>query len=72
MQVLVSSDVSSRGIDVDRINMVVNLELPSSHETYLHRLLEDEEVDGLREQQDREDWKVRHLWGSCDHHSRRG
>uniref|UniRef100_A0A7S0F1H0 RNA helicase n=1 Tax=Hanusia phi TaxID=3032 RepID=A0A7S0F1H0_9CRYP len=38
IRVLVSSDVSARGIDVDRINMVVNLELPSSSETYLHRI----------------------------------
>jgi superfamily II DNA/RNA helicase len=38
LRVLVSSDLTSRGIDVDTVNMVVNLELPPSHETYLHRV----------------------------------
>ena len=38
LRVLVSSDLTSRGIDVDTINLVVNLEMPPSHETYLHRV----------------------------------
>ena len=38
LRVLVSSDLTSRGIDVERLNLVVNLELPTSYDTYLHRV----------------------------------
>ncbi len=38
LRVLVSSDLTARGIDVERINLVVNLELPPSYDTYLHRV----------------------------------
>ena len=29
---------TSRGIDVEHVNLVVNLDLPWDHETYLHRI----------------------------------
>lgn len=29
---------TSRGIDADRIDLVINLDLPFDHETYLHRV----------------------------------
>ena len=35
LRVLVSSDLTSRGIDVDRVNLVVNLEPPPAPHTYL-------------------------------------
>ena len=38
LRVLVSSDLTARGIDVERINLVVNLEKPASSDTYLHRV----------------------------------
>ncbi|KAG0262677.1 DEAD (Asp-Glu-Ala-Asp) box polypeptide 20 [Mortierella polycephala] len=38
LRVLVCSDLIARGIDIDRVNMVVNLDLPKDPETYLHRI----------------------------------
>ena len=35
---LVSSDLFTRGIDIQAINLVVNYDLPKSSETYLHRI----------------------------------
>ena len=29
---------TARGIDADHVNLVVNLDLPHDHETYLHRI----------------------------------
>lgn len=29
---------TSRGIDADKVNMVINLDVPKDHETYLHRI----------------------------------
>ncbi|KAL5013158.1 hypothetical protein ScPMuIL_007428 [Solemya velum] len=37
-RVLISTDLTSRGIDAERVNLVVNLDVPKSHETYLHRV----------------------------------
>ncbi|KAE9050445.1 hypothetical protein PR003_g2568 [Phytophthora rubi] len=37
-RVLVSTDLTSRGIDVDKVNFVVNLDLPRDPATYLHRV----------------------------------
>ena len=36
--VLVATDVASRGIDVDNISHVINVDLPDSPETYVHRI----------------------------------
>ncbi|KAG0357867.1 DEAD (Asp-Glu-Ala-Asp) box polypeptide 20 [Podila minutissima] len=38
IRVLVCSDLIARGIDIDRVNLVVNLDLPKDPETYLHRI----------------------------------
>ncbi len=35
---LVASDVFTRGIDVQTVNVVLNFDLPASSETYLHRI----------------------------------
>ncbi|XP_064605221.1 uncharacterized protein LOC135470297 [Liolophura sinensis] len=37
-RVLISTDLTSRGIDAENVNLVVNLDLPHDHETYLHRI----------------------------------
>ncbi len=37
-RVLVSSDVTARGIDLDRVNLVVNCDIPQHAHTYLHRV----------------------------------
>ncbi|CAG8562187.1 12879_t:CDS:10 [Acaulospora colombiana] len=38
IRVLVCSDLIARGIDIDRVNLVVNLDMPKDAETYLHRV----------------------------------
>ncbi len=37
-QVLVATDVAARGLDIDDISLVVNLDLPGSSEDYVHRI----------------------------------
>jgi superfamily II DNA/RNA helicase len=38
LNVLVSTDLTSRGVDVDMINFVVHFDAPASHATYFHRV----------------------------------
>jgi ATP-dependent RNA helicase DeaD len=38
LDVLVATDVAARGLDVDLLSHVVNLDLPRSAETYVHRI----------------------------------
>lgn len=35
---MVSSDLFTRGIDIDAVNVVINFDLPSKTDTYLHRI----------------------------------
>nr|XP_036861303.1 probable ATP-dependent RNA helicase DDX20 [Manis javanica] len=37
-RVLISTDLTSRGIDAERVNLVVNLDVPLDWETYMHRI----------------------------------
>ena len=37
-RVLVATDIAARGLDIDGITHVVNFEVPSSRETYVHRV----------------------------------
>lgn len=38
IRVLVATDIASRGIDIDKLPLVVNYELPNIPETYVHRI----------------------------------
>ncbi|KAI8084560.1 P-loop containing nucleoside triphosphate hydrolase protein [Halteromyces radiatus] len=38
LRVLVCSDLIARGIDIDRVNLVINIDYPQNIETYLHRV----------------------------------
>jgi ATP-dependent RNA helicase RhlE len=38
IQVMVATDVASRGIDIDNITHVINYRIPSSKESYIHRI----------------------------------
>ena len=38
VRVLIATDVAGRGIDVDGLDLVVNFDLPSQPETYIHRI----------------------------------
>ncbi|CAB3996574.1 probable ATP-dependent RNA helicase DDX20 [Paramuricea clavata] len=37
-RILISTDLTSRGIDAERVNLVINMDLPRDSETYLHRV----------------------------------
>ncbi|XP_038579098.1 probable ATP-dependent RNA helicase DDX20 [Micropterus salmoides] len=37
-RVLISTDLTSRGIDADKVNLVINLDMPQDWETYMHRI----------------------------------
>jgi superfamily II DNA/RNA helicase len=38
IQILVATDILSRGIDIDWISCVINYDLPQENETYVHRI----------------------------------
>ena len=38
MRVLVATDIAARGIDIDRLTHVINLDMPNVAETYVHRI----------------------------------
>ncbi|MBA3660621.1 MAG: DEAD/DEAH box helicase [Gammaproteobacteria bacterium] len=38
LQILVATDIASRGIDVSRISHVINYDIPSTIEAYIHRI----------------------------------
>ncbi|XP_071784102.1 uncharacterized protein [Asterias amurensis] len=37
-RVLISTDLTARGIDAENVNLIVNLDVPSDGKTYLHRI----------------------------------
>ncbi|NXP54819.1 DDX20 helicase, partial [Heliornis fulica] len=37
-RVLISTDLTSRGIDAEKVNLVINLDVPMDWETYMHRI----------------------------------
>jgi len=37
-RILVSTDIWGRGIDIERVNIVINYDMPDSSDTYLHRV----------------------------------
>ena len=37
-RVMVSSDITSRGIDIQQVNMVINFDIPLDVHTYIHRI----------------------------------
>jgi ATP-dependent RNA helicase RhlE len=38
VRILITTDVSSRGIDVESVSHVINFDLPQNHEDYVHRI----------------------------------
>lgn len=38
VKVLVATDIAARGIDIDRLQLVINFDLPNEPETYVHRI----------------------------------
>lgn len=37
-RILIASDLMARGVDVENVNLVINLDIPSDSSTYLHRV----------------------------------
>nr|XP_008108041.1 PREDICTED: probable ATP-dependent RNA helicase DDX20 [Anolis carolinensis] len=37
-RILISTDLTSRGIDAEKVNLVINLDVPLDWETYMHRI----------------------------------
>ena len=37
-RILLSTDLLSRGIDIQQLSLVINYDLPKSKETYIHRI----------------------------------
>ena len=37
-RILCSTDLTASGIDIENVNLVINLEVPSEQNTYLHRI----------------------------------
>ncbi|RZA14258.1 MAG: DEAD/DEAH box helicase, partial [Proteobacteria bacterium] len=38
VQILVATDIAGRGIDIDDIEVVINYDMPKTHEDYIHRI----------------------------------
>ena len=38
LRVLVATDIAARGIDIDKLNWVINFDIPNIAETYVHRI----------------------------------
>lgn len=38
IQILLATDVASRGLDIDNVSHVINYEMPSTHDEYIHRI----------------------------------
>jgi len=37
-RILVTTDLMARGIDIERVNLVINYDMPMTSDTYLHRV----------------------------------
>jgi translation initiation factor 4A len=73
LRILLSSDLLSRGIDIQQLSLVINFDLPREKETYIHRigrsgrygrkgvainLINDREVDYMKHIEEFYDTKV--------------
>lgn len=38
-RIMVATDVFGRGIDIERVNIVINYDMPDGPDTYLHRVI---------------------------------
>lgn len=38
INIIVATDVAARGIDIERVSCVINMDIPFDHETYVHRI----------------------------------
>lgn len=38
-RIMVATDIFGRGIDIERVNIVINYDMPDCPDTYLHRVI---------------------------------
>lgn len=38
-RIMVATDIFGRGIDIERVNIVINYDMPDGSDTYLHRVI---------------------------------
>ncbi len=38
VRILIATDVAARGLDIDNVSHVINFDMPSTHEDYIHRI----------------------------------
>jgi ATP-dependent RNA helicase DeaD len=38
VQVVIATDVAARGIDIPDVSLIVNYDIPSNYDTYIHRI----------------------------------
>jgi len=56
-RILVATDLVGRGIDIERVNIVINYDMPDSADTYLHRVSSEPVISRISE--------VMVLWVIC-------
>lgn len=70
-RVMVCTDIFGRGIDIERVNIVINYDMPDSADTYLHRVsffcfFIKKKVSLLKKKKGWSCWSFRYE-RSCDH-----
>jgi len=45
MPILVATDIASRGLDVEKVELIINYDIPDKRETYIHRVGRSARVD---------------------------
>jgi len=51
---MVATDIFGRGIDIDHVNIVINYDMPTDTDTYLHRVRKKQPQYRSEEQEDLE------------------
>lgn len=46
-RILVATDLVGRGIDIERVNIVINYDMPEAADTYLHRVCTFEKLPNV-------------------------
>ena len=46
-RILVATDLFGRGMDIERVNIVINYDMPEDSDSYLHRVSINESMDNI-------------------------